>query len=529
MKDYLGSPYSLFFYPYSYFLIFTFQYMWYIIFAILTIVSLYGLWLLFRKAGKQGWEAIIPFYREYVMAQLVGRPAWWIVWLLVPIVNIFIFYGFYLDFVKSFGKQRFWENAAAVLVPFIVLPMWGRDPQVKYLGQTNSEEFKKKYPYKKSVTREWADAIIFATVAASLIRGFILEAYMIPTGSMERTLLVGDFLFVSKLNYGPRIPNTPLAFPFAHHTMPVTGGKAYSELIQLPYKRLPGFQEIKRNDVVVFNFPAGDTVVKENEARTYYDFVEAMGKESVHAHYTVITRPIDKRENYIKRCVGVPGDVIEMQNAQLFVNGERGFVPPEMQTSYVVYTDPYGLSPNILVDNRFEKDELYTNPAEGLYVLHITAGEAERVKSWSNVKKVVEIVQNVDEIGDNTFPHRKNFPWNFDNFGPIKIPAKDWTVELDSVTLPLYQRAITVYEGNTLEKKGEDIYINGQKTNSYTFKMNYYWMMGDNRHNSLDSRNWGFVPEDHIVGKALFTWMSWDKDGSFLSKVRWNRVFKGIN
>jgi signal peptidase I len=503
--------------------------MWYIVFGILTVVSLYGLWLLFKKAGKQGWGAIVPVYREYIMAQLVGRPTWWIVWLFVPIVNVFIFYGFYLDLIKAFGKRRFWENAAAVLVPFIVLPIWGRDPNVKYLGQTNSEEFQKKYIYKKSVAREWADAIIFATVAAYLIRSFIIEAYMIPTGSMERTLLIGDFLFVSKLNYGPRVPNTPIAFPFAHHTMPITGGKAYSELIQLPYKRLPGFQEIKRNDVVVFNFPAGDTVVTENEAYTYYNFVRELGKEAVHNNYHVVTRPIDKRENYIKRCVGISGDVIQMENGVLIVNGEKGFMPPEMQISYYVETDPYGLSEQVLVDNRFEVDGRYTNPSEGTYVLHLTKEEADRVKTWSNVKNVVALIQKSTDVAGPTFPHDEKFPWNFDNFGPIKVPAKGWTVELDSTNLPLYARAITAYEGNTLEKRGEDIYINGEKTNQYTFQMNYYWMMGDNRHNSLDSRDWGFVPEDHVVGKALFTWLSWDKDGSFLTKIRWNRIFKGIH
>nr|WP_231561221.1 signal peptidase I [Sphingobacterium sp. T2] len=302
--------------------------MWYIIFGILTVASLYGLWLLFKKAGKQGWEAVIPFYREYVMAQLVGRPTWWVILLLVPIVNIFIFYTLYFDLLKSFGKQRFWENAVAVLLPFIFLPLWGRDPQVTYRGKSATEEFKKQYPYQKSTAREWADAIIFATVAASLIRGFLIEAYMIPTGSMERRLLVGDFLFVSKLNYGPRIPNTPIAFPFAHHTMPLFGGKAYSELIQIPYKRLPGFQKIERNDVVVFNFP-----MEADEP---------------------FKRPIDKRENYIKRCVGLPGDEVSMVNAQLLVNGKPSYDSEDLQTSYIVVTEPYGLSQDILLKNRFD-------------------------------------------------------------------------------------------------------------------------------------------------------------------------------
>jgi len=476
--------------------------MWYIFAAIFILGSLYGLYLLYIKAGRQGWEAIVPVYRQYVMAQLVGRPTWWIVWLFVPIVNVFIFYDFYLNFVKAFGKRRFWENAAAVLVPFIVLPMWGRDPNVKYLGQSTTEEFKKKYPYKKSLGREWADAIIFATVAATLIRGFLIEAYMIPSGSMERSLLVGDFLFVSKLNYGPRVPMTPIAFPFAHHTMPITGGKAYSELIQLPYKRLAGFQEIKRNDVVVFNYP------------------------------TETFRPIDKRENYIKRCVGLPGDVVSMEDAKLFVNGEPAYTSVEFQTNYIVQTEPNSIDQQKLKDNRLELDNYYTNPAQGLYVIHMTKEEADQVKSWPNIQKVEELIYpkgTTDPMSD-AYPHYENGPvWNFDNFGPITVPKKGASVKLDSLSAPIYELVISTYEGNTFEKRADGYYINGQKSDSYTFKMDYYWMQGDNRHNSADSRAWGFVPEDHIVGKALFTWMSWDADGSGLSKIRWNRIFKGIH
>jgi len=468
--------------------------MWYIIFGIVTVISLYGLWLLFKKAGKQGWEAIIPFYREYVMAQLTARPTWWVILLLVPIVNIFIFYGLYFDLLKSFGKRRFWETAAAVLVPFIVLPMWGKDPLVRYLGPSNTEEFKKKYPYIKSTTREWADAIIFATIAASLIRGFILEAYMIPTGSMKKSLLVGDFLFVSKLNCGPRIPNTPIAFPFAHHTMPITGGKAYSEIVHIPYKRLPGFQEIKRNDVIVFNLPT--------EADAPFN------------------RPVDKRENYIKRAVAISGDVIEMKAGRLTVNNQTGYDSEDVQHAFWVYTDGSGLNKQRLIDKRYEFNEGFVEP----YLLHITDEEAKDVSSWSNVKQVMPYEQK-----GSAFPHEHPYDWNFHNFGPLTIPKSGDVVQLDSLTLPLYSRIITVYEGNTLEKKGDGLYINGLKTDTYTVKMNYYWMMGDNRDNSLDSREFGFVPEDHIVGKALFTWLSWDADGTFLSKIRWNRVFRGIH
>lgn len=500
--------------------------MWYIIFALLTLVSLYGLSLLFKKAGKQGWEAFVPFYNCYVMAQLTARPTWWVALLFVPIVNLFIFYGLYFDLLKSFGKRRFWETAVAVLLPFIFLPIWGRDPLVKYLGQSHTEEFNKKYPYKKTVAREWADAIIFATVAASLIRGFLIEAYMIPTGSMERTLLVGDFLFVSKLNYGPRIPMTPLAFPFAHHTMPVTGGKAYSELIKVPYKRLPGFQEIKRNDVVVFNFPAGDTVVVENQSETYADIVRQYGKENVHNQFTVVTRPVDKRENYIKRCVGMPGDKIAMQESKLIINGSDAFLPPEMQSRYYIKTEASGLNMQRMLDLRIDT---YPVNEGDLFLAFMTEDEAALVKSWSNVLSVEMDIIHPSENNMDTFPHDKHYTWNYDNFGPFTIPAAGWTVELDSLTVPLYGRAIRDYEGNKFEKKADGYYVNDVKATSYTFKQNYYWMMGDNRRNSLDSRSWGFVPEDHIVGKALFTWMSWDEKGSFLSKIRWNRIFKGIN
>ncbi|MFD2600015.1 signal peptidase I [Sphingobacterium corticis] len=478
---------------------------YYIFLAIYFIGSWVGLSLLFKKAGKPTWAAFVPFYREVVIAELVARPKWWVLWLLVPIVNVFVFFGLYFDLIKSFGKRRFWETVATALVPFIVLPMWGNDPAVRYLGPSNTEEFKKKYPYKKSAVREWTDAIIFATVAASLIRSFLIEPYVIPTGSMERSLLVGDFLFVSKLNYGPRIPMTPLAFPFAHHTMPITGGKAYSELIKIPYKRLPGFQEIKRNDVVVFNYPM--------DADAPYN------------------RPVDKRENYIKRCVGMPGDVLTMKETKLFVNGEEGYESKNLQPSFIVVTEqPYGLDPERLKEKRYELAS--SDPSRGVYVLLITREEAEELRQWNNVKEVIEQIYSADDNSAEiqAFPfYEDGTIWNYDNFGPFTVPKKGWSVKLDSKTLPLYRRAISIYEGNTLEERNDGVYINGKLADSYTFKMDYYWMMGDNRHNSLDSRGWGFVPEDHIVGKAVMTFMSYDEDGSFLTKIRWNKLFRGIN
>lgn len=470
---------------------------------ILTIIALIlihiGLWKLFIKAGRPGWESLIPIYKEIIIAnKIVGRPKWWGFLLLIPIVNIFIFFGLYLDLIKAFGKRRFWENAAVVLFPFIVLPLWGNDAQVKYLGQSATPEFKEKYPYKKSFAREWADAIVFAVVAATLIRGFILEAYVIPSGSMEKSLLVGDFLFVSKLSYGPRVPMTPIAFPFAHHTMPLVGGKAYIEAVKIPYKRLPGFQKIERNDVVVFNFPM--------EADAPYN------------------RPVDKRENYIKRAVGIPGDTISMLEGQIFIGNEEGYNPPQAQLDYLVYTDGSGLNLNRLHDLRIES---YPNQVEP-YILFLTEENKKLVESWDNVRSVIPNIRpnGTPEIG--IFPNNQKYAWNLDNFGPFVIPSKGMTIKLDETNYEIYERAIRVYEGNEITMESGIISINGERTQNYTFKMDYYWMMGDNRHNSEDARIWGFVPEDHIVGKAQFVWLSIDEKGSFFDKVRWNRIFMKI-
>ncbi len=358
---------------------------------------------------------------------------------------------------------------------------------------------KNKVAKKKSASREWLDAIVFAVIAATIIRGLFIEAYTIPTGSMERSLLVGDFLFVSKMSYGARTPITPVAFPFAHHTMPITGTKAYWDGIQLPYYRLPGFGHIERNDVVVFNYP--------------------MDADAP------LNRPVDKRENYIKRCVGVSGDTLKIIDAVVYINGKLSDLPIMSQTQYYVKTDGTDFNPMALKEIKADVERVNNDE----YVITMPKAEVEKIKAFSNVKIVTPVIAEQGAFEQQVFPNDRHYNWNQDNFGPIIIPKEGWTVKLDSLTLPIYRRAITVYEGNKLEVNGTDIIINGQKTDSYTFKMNYYWMMGDNRHNSLDSRYWGFVPDDHIVGKALFIWMSWDENGSFLSKIRWNRLLRGIH
>jgi signal peptidase I len=361
---------------------------------------------------------------------------------------------------------------------------------------------------KKSATREWVDAIVFAVIAATLIRTFFIEAYVIPTPSMERSLLVGDFLFVSKVNYGARTPMTPIAFPFAHHTMPLINTKAYWDGLELPYYRLPGLSNVKKGDVVVFNYPQD----------------------------TINNRPVDKRENYIKRCQGGPGDTLSVDDGQVFVNRKAMPNPPGEQMEYQLQTTGMDLNPQILTDLNITTYEGHIYPA-------MTAESAGVLKGYSNVKSITPIISakgKTDQLTGAVFP--KYFPmhvllnskipdykWSVDNYGPIIIPKKGWTVKLDSMTFPLYERAIEVYENNKVQTVGNDILINGKKTDTYTFKMNYYWMMGDNRHDSEDSRFWGFVPEDHIVGKALFIWMSWDDNASFFGKIRWSRLFRGIH
>ncbi|WP_316820573.1 signal peptidase I [Pedobacter gandavensis] len=381
---------------------------------------------------------------------------------------------------------------------------------------------------KKTKTREWFDAIIFAVLAATLIRVFFIEAYTIPSGSMEKSLLIGDFLFVSKVNYGARIPMTPVAFPFAHHTMPITGTKAYWDGVEWKYRRLPGLSEIKRNDVVVFNLPVGDTVALENQEPSYYNLVRQFGWKSVNSQYTVTSRPVDKRENIIKRCIGISGDVVSMKNGILSVNGKVEPLKNTGQMPYKIQLKIADINFEVFKELGFTVNEMeQVDPFT--YVANATSEMIDKLKTFDFIKSVALNVKPETVNDADLFPLDSNRKWNVDNFGPIKIPAAGWTVQLDSNTMPLYYRAIRTYEGNKVEKRGNAWYINDKPVNTYTFKMNYYWMMGDNRHNSIDSRYWGFVPEDHVVGKALLIWMSWDKEGSFFHKIRWNRLLKGIN
>ena len=393
------------------------------------------------------------------------------------------------------------------------------------IGKKNEEWCAKSSTYRS--VYEWVNAIVFATVVATLIHIFFFQMYVIPSSSMEKTMLVGDYLYVSKVTYGPQMPNTPLAFPFVHHTMPFsTTKKSFSEAIKWPYKRLKGLRSIERDDVVVFNFPAGDTVLLENQGVTYYDVLREYqreyglqrGREELERNYTIISRPVDKRENYIKRCVAIAGDTIRIENTTLYVNGKEQGEIPEKQYCYSIETS----SP--LSAYAIEQMGITEMSGNGnFYFSPLTKSMVEQFKAMNNVTKIEPYIAE-----DECFPYSDRYAWTADNMGPLWIPKAGASIALNEDTWPLYERVIDVYEDNDVEVRDGHYYINGEEATSYTFKMDYYWMMGDNRHNSADSRYWGFVPEDHIVGKASFIWLSMDKSKSFPANIRWNRLFKKV-
>jgi signal peptidase I len=393
-------------------------------------------------------------------------------------------------------------------------------------------------------TLEWVDAILFAVVAATLIRIFFIEAFTIPTSSMEKSLMVGDYLFVSKVSYGPKMPNTPLFFPFAHHTMPMTESTpSYLEWIYWPYKRLAGLGEVQRFDKVVFNFPEGDTVALKRQNESYYELCRRYGRDRVWKDELnfgkIKARPVDKRENYIKRCVGLPGDTLEVREGLLYINGKEAESFEDMQYNYVVTTNGPAIQPKSLTRIGISQDDIgfsemmrwmeadTATRSERLYmIIPLTFENAEKIRKFQNVVSVERFVHTERE---SVFPQDSSISYNRDNFGPIWIPKKGVTVTLSMQNIAIFERIIALYEENKFEIKEGKFIINGAETTTYTFKMDYYFMMGDNRHNSLDSRFWGFVPEDHVVGKAVFIWLSLDKDKSFPSNIRWSRLFKLVN
>lgn len=383
---------------------------------------------------------------------------------------------------------------------------------------------------KHNAALEWIDAIVFALIVVTFINIFFFQAFKIPSSSMESTLYTGDHLFVSKLSYGPKMPQTPLTIPFTHNV--IGGRESYSTLIQNDYRRLKGFRDVRRNDCVVFNFPNGDTVLKNYPSDDYYMLCRIFGKENTIRRYgPIVVRPKDKKDHYVKRCVAVAGDTLRISDGVLYVNGTEAEVFPGVQSSYSVVTDGTQI-------NSLHLDRLGLNVAEfrfdpllpGYPAMPLTEEMLAKVKALANVVSVELNLENRPTADSHLtiFPFSEEYPWSRDEFGPLWVPSKGATVSLNLHNLPLYERIITSYEGNELRVEDGEILINGEAATSYTFAQDYYFMMGDNRHNSLDSRYWGFVPEDHIVGRPALIWLSVDGNRKFPANIRWRRFFKFV-
>jgi len=477
---------------------------------ILLFVGLYGV---FKKAGEQGWKALVPVYNIVIWLKILHKPWWWVFLVIVPAVGFYMIAIMVVLTANCFGKRKFGEHVIAVVGFFGFIPWLGFSKELEWLGAPKQEQ-------KRHWLKEWGEAAVFAVVAATLIRTFFFEAFVIPSGSMESTLRIGDYLFVSKMSYGAKVPSIPLKIPFTHNTLPFTETTpSYVDWVTIPEIRLPGWSDVKRNDIVVFNFPEGDTVWIKNRNTTYYGYMRELARnenrtvadvrKQLIEGDSIIVHPVDKEDNYVKRCVAIAGDVLEVRGTQIFINKKEEITPGfpqffwKFNASNLTMDDLYdiGIADDYVI--QIGGDSVFNN------MVDVPNPSLRQFLSMVDTASPWLYPAGVSIADDDVFPHdTTHFKWNRDNFGPLWIPKEGATVNLTIDSLPIYERIITVYEDNKLYVKNGVIYINDQPATKYTFKQNYYFMMGDNRHNSLDSRYWGFVPQDHIVGKPVFVWLS---------------------
>ena len=503
---------------------------------LLNLTHALGTWKIYKVAGKEGWHALIPLYNVIVLLKIINRPWWWIFLIFIPVINVIIIPVIWVEISRSFGKNSFLDTCLCLIT------IGSYNYYLNYFGKLNYIE--NRSIKTKTSLGEWTSSIIFAVIAATFVHTYFIQPYTIPTSSLEKTLLVGDFLFVSKFHYGARVPMTPIAAPMVHDSIPFTKGLAGKDpngksknlrsylnkeqlpfLAELPYLRIPGFQKIRRNDIVCFNWPV-DTLFN-------------MLKPSDKSYY----KPIDKKTNYVKRAVGVPGDTLEIIDGYININGKTNNLDDraKLQFSYFVETNRagYNFRRNQLIKNYDITDEFSYLGGRNYYFPGISELSLSKLKNHPAVKSIKKayflngVLKENDSLVTgvrdfSVFPHNKNFKWNNSYFGPIVIPKKGVKVEINLNNLALYKRLIEVYENNSLEIINGKILINNIESTDYTFKQNYYWLMGDNRDNSQDSRSWGFVPFDHVVGKPVFKWLSIDYNASGFNKIRWERLFTTV-
>jgi signal peptidase I len=529
---------------------------WLIFFLVVQVIHGLGTWKLYVKSGYNSELAFIPVYNAVILMKIINRPTWWVILLFLPIINLLIFPVIWVETARSFGKNTTLDTIATVASLGFFIYLINYSSKSEYISERDINP--------KTAFGEWLGSIIFAVILATFVHTYLIQPYIVPTGSLEKSILIGDFLFVSKFHYGARAPQTAVSFPMVHDTIVGTGIRSYLNKPQIPYFRLPGFQNIKRNEIVTFSWPA-DTVRKF--------FVREKG----------VKKPIDKKSNYVKRCVAIPSDTLEIINGLIHINGKKSIMPYRAKPIYtysaynskgvsassliklgvsdiqrkfkiqeinqykfeqirpyllnvidnspenfIVITKSKGIPYEIRLNSRISMTEIKDTKTD----LFLTNKEADLISKSNILDSLKRTFNEIKSYNTSYFPNNIRFNWNEDNFGPIIIPKRNTTVDLTKNNLPIYKKIIREYEKNelTLDLNGT-IRINNIETNSYTFKQDYYWMMGDNRYRSEDSRSWGFVPEDHIVGKPVFIWFSIDgiNDGFKNWKIRWDRVFTTIN